>query len=471
MGRILSKTWTFVTVLALAHSLSAQTTLPPDPNTAAGALVISDTEDPNSQTIDAHFTDVEITTLLRLLARQSGQSIIIDSEITGTVSIDFQQAPYQEALESVLHIGELEMTCQGEVLVVRPKQKHEVVSYFTLQNNNVSTLLDSLSQLFGEKASLQADINTNSLLIAAPAHLSQAIERTVAELDRPKKQVMVEAAIIEVSLDDKTTVGIDWATLLQKTDYALSLETAGFAADPSLLEDPTGLFGESNFLVGKSDYTVDVMIEALQSVTDSKVLSHPKIIGINNEAAELIVGKKLGFRVTTTTETGTLESVEFLEVGTQLKFTPQITDSEQIVMSIHPEVSDGTISEDGLPNETTTEITTQVRVTNGQTIILGGLIRERLEVITEQVPLLGDLPVIGPLFRRNTDTIIRSEILVLMNPRIIQDHELPTHTQQDIKRMKQLYQQGIHDPLLQESTLSRKNSPETAFPLFDESNP
>jgi len=389
-------------------------------------------------TITAKFKAMEIATLLRLIARESGQSIIIDGEIKGKISIDFEQTPVEQALESVLEVGQLEMQKNGNVIIVQQREKHFVSRSIKVNNTNAPELLEKLVKLFGEHVKLQADDNTNTILMSGPANYGRAIEEMVKKLDAPKKQVMIDAAIIEVSLSDSNTMGVNLASFLQLASNNISASTLGFANDPAKAINPVGFFGEGNLFINKSNRSVDAMIEALQTVTDLNVLSHPKVIGINGEEAELIVGQKLGFRVTTTTTTGTSETVEFLEVGTQLKFTPYITENNQVIMEIHPEVSDGSISEDGLPNETTTEITTQARVADGQTIVLGGLIRKRTQKVVEQVPLLGDLPLIGVMFRRSVDTLVRAEILVLMTPHIVQNGDVLA-TKRDIDRVKNKY--------------------------------
>jgi len=388
--------------------------------------------------INARFKEMDIATLLRLIARESGQSIIIDGEIKEKISIDFEQTPVEEALKSVLEVGRLEMQKNGNVIVIQPREKHFISRSFKVYNINAGELLEKLTSLFSDQVRLQADNNTNTVLVSGPANHVRDVEKIVKQLDEPKKQVMIDAAIIEVSISDSNTMGVNLASFLQVASNSLSLSTAGFAADPAIAPNPVGFFGQGNLFLNKTNRSVDGMIEALQTVTDLNVLSHPKVIGVNGEEAELIVGQKLGFRVTTTINNVSTESIEFLEVGTQLKFTPHITENDEVIMEIHPEISDGSISEDGLPNETTTEITTQARVADGETIVLGGLIRKRTEKIEEKVPLLGDLPFLGVMFRRTVDTMVRAEILVLMTPHIVKDADVLA-TQRDINRIQKKY--------------------------------
>ena len=392
----------------------------------------------NTNKINAKFSDIDLSTVLRLIAKIGNKSIVIDGDITKKISINFKDTPFNIALKSVLDVGQLEMEENDNVITIQPREKKRVTDGVIVKNINVSDLMNTLNKLFGDRVTLEADINTNMVLLTGSIDVVRTISKIISQLDVPKKQVMIEAAFVEVNLEDNTSLGVNLGAILNKFDSSLSVITDGFAEDPTKLPDPVGLFGSSDVFVGKTNKNINAMIEALQTVTDLKVLTHPKVIGLNDQEAEIIVGKKLGFRVTTTTQTASQETVEFLKVGTQLRFTPHITESNDIVMTIHPEVSDGSISEDGLPNETTTEITTQVRVADGQTFVLGGLIRERIEKIIQRVPLLGRIPYLGVLFRRTVDVKSRSEILVLITPRIVRDGITSLETKNDVVRVREI---------------------------------
>ncbi len=446
--RVIITTLFMVTVICASAGLAEEAATPEqsavEPASAkVGELIRVDAQ--GNKLIDAQFKEVELATLLRMIARETGASIIVDGEVKGTVSIDFNGVSADEALESVLNIGELEKVSLGSVMVVRPRQKQWRSRSFTVHHINISDLSETLTNLFSQRATLEVDANTNTFLASAPEHILSELSLLVQQLDVPQKQVMIEAAIVEVSLDDETKMGVNLMAILEKADLGASIQSLGFASDPETLPNPEGLFAEGNFFLGKSDKSVDTLVEALQTLLDTTVLSHPRVLGISGQEAEIIVGQKLGFRVTTTTQTGTQETIQFLEVGTQLKLTPNITENNDVIMDIHPEVSDGSISEDGLPNENTTEITARVRVPNGQTIVLGGLIRERQDRVIKRVPFLGSIPFLGALFRRTVDSIKRSEILVFMTPRVMTPSLGAAQAQEDIKRIGKSMKQGMGD--------------------------
>lgn len=375
--------------------------------------------DKSKNELSARFKKVEIGAILGMIAREAGYSIIIHDDVKGKVAVEFSDVSINEAFKSVLNMGQLDMVKDGNIVSVFPKEHRVSFRSFDVNNVNVENILDTLKNLFDNKANIQIEPNTNLVLVTAPLDILREVESIISKIDVSRKQVMVEAAIVEVTLNDENKTGVNLGAILNKSNYSSAIQTSGFAINPLTSSNPVGFFAQGDLFTGASDKSVDALLEALQTVSDTKVLSHPKVIGVSGKQAEIIVGRKLGFRVTTTTNTGTLESIDFLEVGTQLKFTPYITQNGDVIMDIFPKVSDGAISETGLPSETTTEISTRVRVASGKTIVLGGLIRERKSIETKKVPLLGDIPILGWLFRRNVDISSRSEILILLTPKLV----------------------------------------------------
>ena len=168
-------------------------------------------------------------------------------------------------------------------------------------------------------------------------------------------------------------------------------------------------------------------IEGYLSAIDRQIgydlLASPRVTAINHHQAELLIGSKLGYRSTLTTETGTQELVEFLEVGVKLKFTPHISKNGYIRMSIAPSISEGSII-DGLPQENTTETINEILVKDGQTIVIGGLIKNTNEKIVTGIPILSWLPIIGFLFRKTELLTEKREIMVLVTPTIVTPEDL-----------------------------------------------
>ncbi|MCH8147165.1 MAG: type II and III secretion system protein [Planctomycetes bacterium] len=181
---------------------------------------------------------------------------------------------------------------------------------------------------------------------------------------------------------------------------------------------------EGGIKFGFLDGNIASFIDALESVGDTNVIAAPHLVCLNRQRAEIQIGDQKGFLSTTQTETATTQQVEFLDVGTLLRIRPFISDDGMIRLEVHPELSTGEIKLIGgfaLPEKSVTQVTTNVLVRDGRTVVIGGLIREDLSETRTQVPILGNIPLIGHLFRRKVDTISRNEIIVLITPRFIED--------------------------------------------------
>jgi hypothetical protein len=186
----------------------------------------------------------------------------------------------------------------------------------------------------------------------------------------------------------------------------------------------------------------------LEGVTDTTVLANPKILTLNKQKGEVIVGKETGYLTTTTTETTSTQTVQFLDTGTRLIFRPYIGDDGYIRMEIHPEDSDGGLqTAANLPFKTTTEVTSNVMVKDGHTIVIGGLFRESSQSTRSQIPVLGNLPWAGPLFRQQADTTVRQELIVLITPHIIEDQDayadMSKEELKDAQRLRVGVRQGM----------------------------
>jgi type IV pilus assembly protein PilQ len=194
------------------------------------------------------------------------------------------------------------------------------------------------------------------------------------------------------------------------------LQVSGFAAAG----------GTGGLRFGVSVGNAVAIITALESVTDITVLANPKILALNKQAGTVFIGTKLGYRDRTTIDASglaTIGEVKFLDTGTKLSFRPYIADDGYIRMDIYPKDSSGELDAEGIPTETTAELVTNIMVKDGQTIVIGGLFRDAITTTRSQVPLLGDIPLVGAAFRGTTDSNVRQEIIVLLTPHIITEPE------------------------------------------------
>jgi len=185
-----------------------------------------------------------------------------------------------------------------------------------------------------------------------------------------------------------------------------------------------------------------MFIKALETVTETSVLANPKLLVVNKQRGEIIVGKRDGYLTTTVTDTVATQTVQFLETGTKMVVRPFIAKDGFIRMEIHPEQSDGHIElfdKNALPTQTTTEVTSNVMVRDGRTIVIGGLFKEESNPTRSQIPILGNIPYLGTVFRQTSDVAKRNEIIVLLTPHIIKhdvDEGVSEQLKDDVERFR-----------------------------------
>ena len=190
-----------------------------------------------------------------------------------------------------------------------------------------------------------------------------------------------------------------------------------------------------------------MFVQALEQVTDTVVLANPKVMVLNKQRGEVMVGRRDGYRTTITTETTTIQNVEFLETGTKLVFRPFIGSDGYVRLEVHPEDSTGGLTESGLPFEETAEVTTNIVVKDGTTVVIGGLFRDNSRIKRGQVPLLGEIPGLGTMFRRSQDETIKQEVIILLTPHVVDDvaeqDKVGRELLADTERMRVGMRQGL----------------------------
>jgi type II secretory pathway component GspD/PulD (secretin) len=405
-------------------------------------------ETKGSDLITLNMEYVDVTLLLRLLSESQRVSIIASPEVSQEISINLYDATFEDALNAIVGAaGYTYNEVDGIIYVVDPD--NTISGHPNVVDATVRTFRINYADRDELVETLQDFISDTGVAVAAPNktiavtdtnHRVSLVAELIKSLDTPRQQVLISTHIINVNRSDNLNIGVGFDTLPFSL-YGIEAIGAGFAqyfADEAL--ERTGLFA------GTIQSDSRILLEALDERENVEILAAPQIIALDGEIAHLQVGERLGFRVTTTTETSSLQSIEFLEVGTVLDVTPHIADNGLIRMEISPKVSNGVVSVLGLPSESTTEVTTQMIVNDGSTIVIGGLLNATKGRIRSQIPFLGDLPVIGWLFGRNQWIDNKDELIVLITPHIVGPNPTP-YMQNKIEAARQEFdgfaQQGI----------------------------
>ncbi|MFH0924196.1 MAG: secretin N-terminal domain-containing protein, partial [bacterium] len=327
---------------------------------------------------------------------------------------------------------------------VGSKIQENGVRIFPIKYSDANSLKSIIEPFASSNGKISVDIETNSILVEDSINNIMSIEKAISNIDKPATQVLVEAAIIKVTLNDETRLGINWSWLEETSGGAL---TTFNAANKIISSPQEGIWmgegagqRETSLRLGISKSKINALLDVLQTRTNFDVLAHPKVLGINHKEASIMVGEKLGYKVVKVSDGVTAEEVNFLEVGTKLKFTPHITEDKSITMEIKPEISEGSVT-GGIPNTSTTETSATIRVKDGQTIILGGLIKEKTTEVVNKVPGLGSIPILGILFRHRGLQASADEVIIFITPHILNDEKIEAF-KDDIKRIKNQYEKN-----------------------------
>jgi len=294
--------------------------------------------------------------------------------------------------------------------------------------------------MISQNAIIQADEETNALIITADPNTLKNLKAVIRQLDIRRAQVLIEAIIAEITTSNDKEIGVGIAVDgSQKTDGALPVGLSNFAGIGDLLlstiggTTPTSLPGGLSFGIGderSNGVRYGMLLRALQTDQNTNILSTPNIVTLDNEEAELIVGQNLPFVTGSFTGTGStdpanpFQTIERQDVGLTLKVTPQINEGDTVKLVLEQETSSvipGTV-ELGIATRKRS-IKTSVLVDDGGILILGGLIQEEVTDTESKVPLLGDIPLLGALFRSQDTTKSKQNLMVFLRPSILRDHK------------------------------------------------
>jgi len=432
-----------------------------EPAVSANSLVV----DPNMGQVDPTGTkitfiafqkDSNIRDGLRLLAALCKKNIVPTAGVDGPLTVSrLYDVTFEEALDAILGFG-FRYEQDGDFVRVYTTEQYKkmkedpermvfkvITLYYLAADEAVKLVTPVLSgsasakvqatsaaenRISGGEGDLSGGAGGNTLankdtiiIYDYPENIERA-EAVLQEVDIRPEQVLIEATIMSARLTERTQFGIDWNLLngVPINGFPVNISGGqGTYAQTSGFSVPQAAGG---LRVGFSADNVQAIITALETITDTTVLANPKILAVNKQEGVVYIGRKIGYQAQTTqTQTSTTQSVEFLETGTRLAFRPYIGNDGYIRMDIYPKDSDGSLKENQIPDETSTELRTNVVVKDGQTVVIGGLFRDNVVTSKTQVPVLGNIPIVGALFRGKTDTVGREEVIIILTPHIINE--------------------------------------------------
>jgi type II secretory pathway component GspD/PulD (secretin) len=370
--------------------------------------------------ISLNLRAVDITEVMEMLSRKQRLNILLADGVEGTVSLNLYDVEVKEAIKLIAAAaGYAVEDRNGTYFVV----KHDEMGKYTpggvtelrtfkVQYSDPALIAEIVKNHISGYGQITTLPERRLLVVEDTPLFLNRVERLLKAIDRQPRQILIEAKILEIGLRDGESFGLDWAKIFSYDGGEGSFGVRGLSNPGS-----PGVFFD---LVTPN---IEVFLDSLRSRARLRTLSTPKLLALEDREAEAIVGDRQGYNVTTTIDTVTTTSVEFLESGVILKVRPSVDGQGRILLQVHPEVSTGTVSDDGIPSQTTTEVTTTMLVESGKTVFIGGLIKQTTQESREGVPILGDIPLIGLAFSNRAITSINSELVVLITPYIV-DREI-----------------------------------------------
>ncbi|MFZ5934952.1 MULTISPECIES: type IV pilus secretin PilQ [Pseudomonas] len=391
--------------------------------------------------ISLNFQDVEVRSVLQVLADYAGINLVASDTVQGNVTLRLQEVPWDQALELVLRSKGLARREEGNVLLVapavelaeqsrgtrigqvldaqlQPLRRELLPIHHAKASDLAELLLETLADdgILTGRGSLSVDARTNTLVAHQPADRLAELRQLVAQLDVPVQQVEIEARIVEANVDYEKGLGVRWgrqlygeAPKLGKDLFVdLGMERGGAGIGVGLL---------------RGGVLLDLELSAMEKSGNGEIISQPKVVTADKETARILKGTEVPYQETS--KSGAT-SVAFREASLSLEVTPQITPDGKVIMTVKvtKDEPDFVNALNDVPPIRKNEVNAKVRVADGETIVIGGVYSTTQNNVVDKVPFFGDLPYVGRLFRRDALQEKKSELLVFLTPRIMSDQAI-----------------------------------------------
>ena len=425
--------------------------------------------------LSLNFQDIDVRSVLQLIADFTGLNLVASDTVQGNITLRLQNVPWDQALDLVLKTKGLDKRQIGNVLLIAPadeiaaRERQELESQKQIQElaplrreliqvnyakaADMAKLFQSVTKADAgqsERGSITVDDRTNSIIAYQTQERLDELRRIVSQLDIPVRQVMIEARIVEANVDYDKELGVRWGGNFFSGNGKWSAYgkdgARSFTDDGSVLLPGTDTVGDVTLSEGTapvpfvdlgvssstsgigfgflSNHAIlDLQLSAMEASGNGEVVSQPKVVTSDKETAKILRGSEIPYQEASSSGA---TSTSFKEAALSLEVTPQITPDNRIIMEVKvtKDAPDFTRSLNGVPPINKNEVNAKVLVSDGETIVIGGVYSNTQSKSTSKVPFLGDLPYMGRLFRRDSVTDSKAELLVFLTPRIMNNQAI-----------------------------------------------
>jgi type IV pilus assembly protein PilQ len=466
----------------LAYQADNQYVITVNPLTPAQSAARQDRFQFVGEKLSLNFQDIQVRAVLEIIADVTGLNLVASDTVQGNITLRLDNVPWDQALELVLKSKSLDKRLVGNVLLVAPaaeiaeRERQEIetrnqleelaplrTEFIRIRYANASDIFElfgvsggsdstnedsegsqSTANILSARGSAIVDERTNSIILTETESKITEFLSLIEKLDVPIRQVLIESRIVIANSDFSKEIGIRWGGIAASTNGA-GLTQAGGSLDSFEGTGPNGFFngGATTDIIQNnivdlaapnagagtlalsflsSKILLNLELSAFESNGTAEVISQPKVITGDKQKASIESGQSIPYQTSSDGDT----SIQFEEAVLRLDVTPQITPDNRIIMDLiitQDSVSGQTVisNTSSVPIIDTTELTTQVLVADGQTIVLGGIYQQNVTSRVDKVPFFGDIPYLGRLFRRNVSSDEKQELLIFITPRILSD--------------------------------------------------
>ncbi|MBQ0745133.1 MAG: type IV pilus secretin PilQ family protein [Marinobacter sp.] len=408
--------------------------------------------------LSLNFQDIEVRSVLQLIADFTGLNLVASDTVGGSITLRLQNVPWDQALDLILKTKGLDKRQIGNVLLVAPadeiaaREKLElettkqiaelapvrldIVQVNYAKAGDIVALIKADKELITDRGFVSSDVRTNTISVRESSEKLEEIRRLVSTWDVPVRQVSIEARIVRAQNNVAEELGVRWGAAGRgdanggSNNAVIGGSQGGLAgiAGSSILGFPSDLnvdLGTTRSPAGSvafgyigTDFLIDMELSAFESDGQAEVVSQPRVVTADRQTASIKSGEEIPYQEASSSGA---TSVSFKEAVLSLEVTPQITPDDKIIMDlVVNQDSRGEVTE-GIPSINTNEVTTQVLVGNGETVVLGGIFQSEVATTVVKTPVLGDIPYLGRLFKRTEKINERSELLIFITPKIIKN--------------------------------------------------
>jgi len=401
--------------------------------------VLTSLEQRMQKRISVDFRNTPIDDVLLIMADQADVDIVKSPKVTGAVTTTLTNVPLEEALNNILAAHGYGYVAGENMIRVAPaaeiNEKNEMLvnRIYRITYANVEEVEKALKKFISARGSLSSSPGTSNIIVTDSESKIKAIDTFIEEIDRITPQILVEARIYDITSKDRFDLGVEW-NAGRNTSFVDGKAATGprnpffVSGFDGATTNVEGAAGAIRFGFLNASIDIDVMLSAQQQNIQAKLLANPRILVLDNKTAVIKIISELPYQeISESSGGGQVSSTEFREVGVELEVTPHLTRDDMIRLHLKPkfsvkaqEVFLGTVGNTfPVPVVDRREADTTLLVRSGQTIVLGGLRKKDVSMQINKVPLLGDLPILGALFKFEGEDTVNSELLVFVTPRII----------------------------------------------------